>query len=258
MKIIGIIPARMASSRFPGKPLAKIHGIPMLGHVYHRSKMCETMDEVYVATCDKEIEEYIVNAGGRAVMTADTHKRASDRAAEALLKIEAEKNQKIDLVVMIQGDEPMLHPAMIDAAVKPFFEEPATKVVNLMALMQERTEQLDPNEVKVVTDQKGNALYFSRESIPSAKNTDGEVSVYKQVCIIPFRRDFLIEFNNLTPTPLEIVESIDMLRVLEHGMKVKMIETDYDTQSVDTPDELKKVEKLMMNDTLMEKYSIKL
>lgn len=253
MNIIAIIPARMASSRFPGKPLAKIKGIPMIGHVYYRSKMCERLDEVYVATCDEEIMDYINSIGGKAVMTADTHERASDRAAEALLKIESELKRKVDIVVMVQGDEPMLYPKMIEDAVKPFNDD-STKVVNLMAKMKTEEEQLDPNEVKVVTDQYNNALYFSREAIPSSKKYGSEVDVYKQVCIIPFRRDFLIEFNKLTPTPLEIIESIDMLRVLEHGFQVKMVNTDYQTYSVDTREDLMRVEELMKNDELEKKY----
>ena len=254
MKKIGIIPARMASSRFPGKPLADIHGVPMLGHVYHRSKLCEKLDEVYVATCDSEIYDYIRSIGGKAFMTADSHERASDRAAEALLKIEDANREKAEIVVMIQGDEPMLFPEMIDDSIKPFEDDSNVKVVNLMAKMKTLEEQMDPNEVKVVTSLNGDALYLSREPIPSKKKTAEEVTVYKQVCIIPFSRDFLIEFNNLTPTPLEIIESVDMLRILEHGMQVKMVETEYETYSVDTPEDLKKVEKKMLNDRLMNHY----
>jgi 3-deoxy-manno-octulosonate cytidylyltransferase (CMP-KDO synthetase) len=251
---IGIIPARMASSRFPGKPLAKIQGIPMIGHVYFRSKMCESLNEVYVATCDEEIYDYITSIGGKAIMTSDTHQRASDRAAEALQKVEKEIGEKVDIVVMIQGDEPMLTPDMINDAVKPFVNDSATIVVNLMALLKTEEEAVDPNEVKVVTALNGNALYFSREPLPSSKLASAKVPVFKQVCIIPFRRDFLLKFNELPPTPLEVIESIDMLRLLEHGYNVKMVESKYDTYSVDTQEDLNKVEQLMNGDLLMKTY----
>lgn len=254
MSIIGIIPARMASSRFPGKPLAKICGIPMIGHIYFRSKMCKTLDEVYVATCDKEIMDYIESIGGKAVMTADTHERASDRTAEAMLKIEKEIGKKINIIVMIQGDEPLVYPEMTQESIKPILEDETIQVVNLMAPLKSKVEHRDPNEVKVVVDKNNFALYFSREPIPSWKKGAKEVPMYKQVCIIPFRRDFLIKFNELVSTPLEIVESIDMLRILEHGYKVKMVLTEFETYSVDTPEDLRRIENLMMNDKLISYY----
>ena len=255
MNVIGIIPVRMESSRFPGKPLKKIGNIPMVGHVYFRSKMCKSLTEVYVATCNREIVSYVESIGGRTVMTANTHERASDRTAEAMLKIEKETVRKTDIVVMIQGDEPMLYPEMIDDAIKPMLEDRDMQVVNLMSPLKSREEQEDINEVKVVVDLKGFALYFSREHIPSWKKGAKTVPIHKQVCIIPFRRDFLIKFNELTPTPLEIVESVDMLRVLEHGCKVKMVLTEFETYSVDTIEDLKEVELLMKNDSLVPKYA---
>jgi 3-deoxy-manno-octulosonate cytidylyltransferase (CMP-KDO synthetase) len=203
MNVIGIIPARMASSRFPGKPMAKIMGIPMIGHVYFRSKMCKILNEVYVATCDREIANYIESIGGKALMTADTHERASDRAAEATLKIGEITGKRMDIVVMIQGDEPMVTPEMIELAVSPFFEDSSVNVVNLMAKMKTVKEFEDPNEVKVVVGLDGNALYFSREPIPSRKKGIEDVPMLKQVCIIPFRRDYLLRFNTMPETPLE-------------------------------------------------------
>ena len=254
MKVIGIIPARMSSSRFPGKPMAKILGIPMIGHCYLRSKMSSLLDEVYVATCDKVIYDYIEGIGGKAVMTANTHERASDRAAEALLKIEAENGEKYDIVVMIQGDEPMITPDMIESAVKPLIDDPNIKISNLMAKMNYRKEHEDPNEVKVVVDKDNFALYFSREPIPSRKKGVEDVPMLKQVCIIPFKRDFLLEYNNMEQTPLEIIESVDMLRILENGMKVKMVFTEHNTLSVDTPNDLLNVERAMKNDKLILVY----
>lgn len=254
MKIVGFIPARMESSRFPGKPLVKINGIPMIGHVYFRSKMSSLLDDVYVATCNKEIEEYISSIGGKAIMTSNKHKRASDRIAEALLKIEEKTGEKIDIVVMIQGDEPMVLPEMISEAVQPFLKDKNILVGNLMSPIKTSKEHKDPNEVKVVADKQNFALYFSREPVPSDKKETNDNYRYKQVCIIPFTRDFLIKFNELEPTPLEIIESVDMLRVLEHGYKVKMVLTKYDTYSVDNIDDLKRVERLMENDELIKQY----
>jgi 3-deoxy-manno-octulosonate cytidylyltransferase (CMP-KDO synthetase) len=254
MNVIGIIPARMASSRFPGKPLAKIQGIPMIGHVYHRSKMSGLLSEVYIATCDEKIMTYADAIGAPAVMTSSSHERASDRAAEAMQKIEKKQGKKIDIVVMIQGDEPMIYPEMIDDAIRPLQNDPDIQVVNLMSRLETQEEHEDPNEVKVVVDQRGFALYFSREPIPSRKKGAQKVPMLKQVCIIPFRRDFLLEFNKLAPTPLEEIESVDMLRVLENGYKVKMVMSGHRTYSVDTQEDLEYVNECMKKDVLMGKY----
>ena len=255
MNIIGIIPARMSSSRFPGKPLAEIAGIPMIGHVYYRSTMSKMLDRVYIATCDDEIRRYAVSIGAGVIMTGAHHQRASDRAAEAMLKIERQNGTKVSVVVMIQGDEPMLTPQMIDLAVKPMVKNRRIQVVNLMSPMKDVCEHEDPNEVKVVVDKEGYALYFSREPIPSRKKGATRIPMLKQVCIIPFRRDFLIRFNKLTPTPLEIIESVDMLRVLEHGYKVKMVMSLNDTYSVDTLDDLRCVAKHLIRDPLVKRYA---
>ena len=252
---IGIIPARMASSRLPGKPLAPICGIPMLGHVYFRSKMSKALDEVYIATCDQEICDYAKKIGAKAIMTADTHERATDRSAEAMEKIEKMTGKKADVIVMIQGDEPLLVPQMIDEVMVPLQEDPEVMVANLMSPLKNLEEYEDPNEVKVVVDQQGFALYFSREPIPSVKKGGKNIPMMRQLCIIPFRRDFLLTFNNLAPTPLEIIESIDMLRLLEHGYKVKIVPTQSDSYSVDTPEDLEKVEQLMQKDSLFSKYA---
>lgn len=254
MNIVGIIPARMASTRFQGKPLAKILGIPMLGHVYFRSRMSMVLNDLYVATCDQKIIDYVQSIDGKAIMTADTHERASDRTAEAMLKIESKTGYRIDIVVMIQGDEPMVYPEMIDESVQPLINDERIMVSNLISALKTREEHEDPNEVKVVTDREGFAIYFSREPIPSWKKGAKTLPMLKQVCIIPFQHDFLIKFNQLEPTPLEIVESVDMLRVLEHGYKIKMIQTNKETYSVDTIDDLKRVEKLMKHDPLIKKY----
>ena len=252
--IIGIIPARMASTRFPGKPLEKILGIPMIGHVYQRCKLSEILNEVYVATCDNEIYDYIESIGGKAVMTAESHQRAADRVAEALINIEKSKGEKIDIVVMIQGDEPMIVPQMIELAVNPLINDQSVKVSNLMKKVKSNKEWIDPNEVKVVVDNNDNALYFSREPIPSEKKYSGEITAYKQVCIMPFRRNTLLEYLDLSPTQLEIIESVDMNRFLEHGISLKMIESNYESFAVDTKEDLQFVEEAMKNDRLVDKY----
>ncbi len=254
MKIIGIIPARLASSRLPQKPMADILGMPMIGHVYHRSKLCTTLDEVYVATCDKEIYDYIISIGGKSVMTSDKHERASDRTAEALLKIESDTNSKIDIVVMIQGDEPMVTPEMINSSITPLIQDNSIKITNLMAKMNSIQEHEDPAEVKVVVDKNNFALYFSREPIPSRKKGVNDVPMLKQVCIIPFLRDFLLEYNNIEQTPLEIIESVDMNRLLENGIKIKMVLTETETYSVDTIADLENVNAKMKNDLLIKTY----
>jgi 3-deoxy-manno-octulosonate cytidylyltransferase (CMP-KDO synthetase) len=216
--------------------------------------MSSALEEVYMATCDKEIADYANSISGKAIMTSDKHQRASDRIAEAVVTIERQLGRKADIVVMIQGDEPMLYPEMIDEAVEPLLNDGSVNVVNLMAQMDTEEEFDDPNEVKVVVDKAGNALYFSREPIPSRKKASSKVSMLKQVCIIPFRRDFLIEYTKMPPTPLEEIESVDMLRILENGYKVKMVHTKLKTYSVDTPDDLRVVEEAMQDDRLLKRY----
>ena len=255
MNIIAIVPARMGSSRFPGKPLALLHAVPMVGHVALRTAMCARLSGTYVATCDAVIAEYAQSAGLQAVMTGDHHVRCTTRTAEAMLKIEAMTGKKADIVVMVQGDEPMVSPQMIEAAIDPMLADPSINVVNLMAEMQSLEEFEDPNEVKVVVDCHDNALYFSREPIPSRKKGSLQVPMRKQVCIIPFRRDYLLRFNEMPESPLEIYESVDMMRILEYGESVRMVLVQERTVSVDTPADLALAEKLMANDSLRHLYS---
>jgi len=243
MNILALIPARMGSSRFPGKPLEKILGKPMIGHVYERVSKCDLLIKTVVATCDKEILEYIESIGGEAVMTGSHHERASDRCAEALIYLEKKDKIKYDIIVMVQGDEPMTHPNMIIEAVSPMLDDPEILVTNLLSNIESIEEFEDRNCIKVVCDLNSDALCFSREPIPTRKY--GKVEMKKQVCIIPFRREFLLRYISLEPTPVEIAESIDMMRVLENGYKVRMIPTLYNTYAVDTVEDLKKVEELM-------------
>ena len=254
MNIVAIIPARMGSSRYPGKPLADILGMPMLGHVALRTAMSNRLSATYIATCDQEIMDFAESIGIPAIMTADTHNRCTDRTAEAVLKIERESGKKVDIVVMVQGDEPMTTPEMIDAAVEPMLNDPSVNVVNLMADIPSIEDFENPNEVKVVVNLKNEALYFSREPVPSRKKGVDKVPMKKQVCIIPFRRDYLMHYNDLPETPLEIIESVDMMRILEHGDKVHMVQTDARTLSVDTPEDRVAVENQMRGDPLLKLY----
>ncbi len=201
--------------------------------------------------------DYIVSIGGVVNSTANTHERASDRSAEALLKIENRTGKKVDIVVMIQGDEPMITPEMICAAVEPLLVDQTLNITNLMEAMQTKEEHEDPAEVKVVVDMNSNALYFSREPIPSRKKGAEKIPMLKQVCIIPFRRDFLLEYNNMDQTPLEIIESVDMNRLLENGIRIRIVMRNEETFSVDTIADLEKVNARMKNDTLLAKYFTK-
>lgn len=255
MNILTVIPARMGSTRFPGKPMALINGIPMIGHVYYRASMCQSVQQTYVATCDIEIFDYIISIGGNAVMTKDTHERCSDRTAEALLKIEKIHSTKFDVVCMVQGDEPLVTPSMIEKSIAPL-KDPSIYITNLMAPILSIEDFEDPNEVKVVVDRELNALYFSREPIPSRKKGCSTPPMFKQVCIIPFRREFLIEFNELEETSLEKVESVDMMRILENGKKVRMVLIQDQTVSVDTEEDLRIASQMLEYDEIVTKYQV--
>lgn len=249
MKTIAVIPARMGSSRFPGKPIAKLHGRPMLEHVYKRVALSRSLDATYIATCDEEIKQVAENFGAKVIMTADTHERASDRVAEAITHLDAE------LIVMVQGDEPMTHPDMIDTAVEPFHHDPELDCVNLVHPIENESDFRDTNTIKVVMNQQGDAIFMSRQPIPTlAKAGFTQTPTYKQVCIIPFRRKALYNYTNLAPTPLEQLESIDMLRLIEHGYRVRMIHTKFNTQAVDTESDLARVAQLMETDSLLGTY----
>ena len=249
MKTIAVIPARMGSSRFPGKPLAMILGRTMIEHIYRRVSMSKSLKATYIATCDEEIRQAAQDFGAPVIMTANTHERASDRVAEAAAEIDA------DLIVMVQGDEPMTHPKMIDTAVAPFKDDLQLDCVNLVKRIDNEADFYSTNTIKVIMNQRGDALYMSRQPIPTLNKLGFEHTLaHKQVCIIPFRRATLIDYSRLPPTPLEQLESVDMLRLLEHGYRVKMVKTEFDTQAVDTEDDLIRVTKLMESDPLIASY----
>jgi len=243
-KIIAIIPARMGSSRFPGKPLKKINGKPMIQLVYENVKKNKKLSDVIVATCDKVIYDFILSIKGKVIMTSKKHKRASDRCSEALKKIEKKNRTKYDIVVMVQGDEPMINHKMIDQSLRPMLKDKKIKITNLMGIISNKKDFEDKNFIKLVHDKFNKALYLSRSTIPLLK-FNKKSNIKKQICVIPFRRDFLILYNRLQPTPLEKIESIDMLRVLENGFALHLVDTNYFSHAVDTKQDLLKVQKYL-------------
>jgi len=251
MKIAAVIPVRMGSSRFPGKPLTPILGRAMVEHVYRRVAMCSRLDGgVFVATPDPEIARAAESFGGQVIMTSPDHQRASDRVAEAAEQLDA------DIIVMIQGDEPLVTPQMVELSFQPLLEDPTIFCTNLTKRIGSREEYNDRNTIKVVMDHEGYALYFSREPIPTIHGGDfSTIKAYKQVCIIPYPKQFLLDFYHMAPTELEVSESIDMLRILEHGKRVKMVECTDDVHSVDMLRDVAIVEKLMQHDPVLAQYT---
>jgi 3-deoxy-manno-octulosonate cytidylyltransferase (CMP-KDO synthetase) len=239
---IGVIPARMGSSRFPGKPLTPIAGRPMLAWCHGGAARSELLDEVVIATCDDEIHDWAQSEGIRCVMTADTHVRATDRVAEAAESLDAEH------IVLIQGDEPLVTARMIDLALRPVVEG-RTGITNLQKRLTSEAEVESPNLVKVVSDLAGRALYMSRSPIPTTihEGFDG-IAAYNQVAIFGFIRERLLEYPRLEPTPYEIAESVDMLRYIEHGREILMVETTDDTYAVDVPGDVAEVERRLRAD----------
>lgn len=228
----------------------------MVGHCFFRSRLSSSIDDVYVATCDEEIDSYMRSVGGACVMTSDRHERASDRVAEALQMVEAETGARYDFIALIQGDEPMLVPEMLDELVAPVRSGAEVDIVNLVAAINSHSEFEDPNTVKVVGTPEGRALYYSREPIPSRAKYDGEIPMWKQLGMILFSRVALLTYSRLEPTPLEIIESVDMNRFLEHGWSIQLAPTRYASQAVDTPEDLKRVSDLMADDPLLKRYGV--
>ncbi|MFH0779332.1 MAG: 3-deoxy-manno-octulosonate cytidylyltransferase [Parcubacteria group bacterium] len=249
MKIVVGIPARMGSTRFPGKPLCDILGKPMIEHVYKRSALAKSVTDVFIAACDEEIKAAVESFGGKVLMTPKEISRPGLRVAEACKQLDLADD---DIVVVVQGDEPLVHPEMIERAVAPLLQDQSIFCVNLAKDMTEE-EWLDPNEIHVVTDAKMNALYMSRSPLPS--NTRNRVGPrIKQVCIMPFTKKNLFAFQEMSATPLEVAESIEMLRAIEHGFTVRMVKTDFNSKSVDNENDRQQVEKIMINDEIYKQF----
>ena len=251
MKVVVGIPVRMGSSRLPGKPLAKILGMPMVEHVYKRCQLSKNIDDVFVATCDEEIQQIVLEFGGKAFMTPKEIPRPGLRVAEACKQMSLAND---DIVVVVQGDEPLVYPEMIDLAVEPLISDPRIQVLTLVADANEE-EWIDPNEIKVVTDKNKDILYMTRTPIPS-NTRDCSGPRLKQVAIMPFRKKFFLDFQEMAQMPLEYAESIELLRALEHGIKVRTANSSqYKTVSVDTESDRLEAEALMKNDRLFPLYS---
>ncbi|AXR65029.1 3-deoxy-manno-octulosonate cytidylyltransferase [Leptospira mayottensis] len=249
MKTIAVLPARMASSRFPNKPLAKIAGLEMIEHVRRRVEMSSAVDEVIVATCDEIIKQRVESFGGKSVMTSDVHRGCIDRVAEAALYV------KGDIIIVVQGDEPLILPSMLEDLVKPMLVDRSIYCTNLVTKIVDEEEFQSPNAPKVVVDKNWDLLYASREPIPSRKKyLNDDFLKLKQLGVIAFRDEFLKTFAALTPTPLEIVESVDMNRAVEYGYKVKMVLTEGTMIGVDVPDDVLRVESILKTDKLLPKY----
>lgn len=242
MKIIGVIPARYKSSRFPGKPLADICGKPMIWWVYNQCKKVEELDEVYVATDDERIYNTCMELGVQAIMTADTHPTGTDRIGEVARKIPA------DLIVNIQGDEPLLEPDTIRAAIKPFFENPELQITNLMTKITNPVDAVNFTVPKVITNKDGIGIYLTRATAPYPKGSIN-YDYYKQVCVYGFKPEalqFYCEYGQkYGKAKIEAVEDIEILRFIENGYKVQYIEVDSETVAVDTPNDLEKVREIV-------------
>ncbi|KAF0225655.1 MAG: putative 3-deoxy-D-manno-octulosonate cytidylyltransferase [Rhodospirillaceae bacterium] len=251
-KPICIIPARMASTRYPGKPLEPMLGLPLIGHVWHRCRMAPSLGRVVVATCDQVIKDAVEKLGGEAVMTADTHPGCVDRTVEAIANLGLSLADDA-LVLMVQGDEVMVTPAMIEDMVQ-VHARTRSPVVNLASVIQNEADHDDPNCVKVCAAPDGRALFFSRAAIPSRWRANGPVPAYQQTGIIGFSHHFLQTFGTLSRTPLEMIEQIDMLRTLEHGYPIQIVTVDVETVGVDTPADLLRGEHMLRSDPVTAQY----
>jgi len=245
MKVIAVIPARYASTRFPGKPLADLLGRPMLQWVWERSCQAERVDRVLVATDDRRIATVVEGFGGEVVMTRADHASGTDRLAEAVRGIEA------DLVVNVQGDEPLIDPAIIDAAIAPLLDDSSLAMGTLKTSLETVEDCLNPNVVKLVTDLEGRALYFSRSPIPHQRGAEldraalAERPYFRHIGLYVYRRDFLLDFAAWDPTPLEQLEQLEQLRALEHGARIMTVTVESSAHGVDTPEDLERVAALV-------------
>ena len=241
MKVACIIPARYASTRLPGKPLLDIAGKPMIQHVVERVRQAQRPSRIIVATDDERVFAAVRDFGGEVLMTSAHHPTGTDRLAEVALAL-----PEMDLILNVQGDEPLIPPQALDALVAAFDGQPDLQMATLMTPMTE-DEYENPAAVKVVVSLDGQALYFSRSLIPFPRNKGPQWRCYKHIGVYAYRRDFLLRFAALPPSPLEMTESLEQLRALEHGYRIRVIETPFRSVGVDTPEELEQVRKLFLN-----------
>ena len=254
-KIIGVIPVRMGSSRFPGKPLFNIAGMPMLEHVWHRAKMYKKWDELLLTTCDVEIKEFADSKNIPCIMTSDKHERALDRVAEAIENSEFEISED-DIVLNVQGDEPMMRPDMITATVKPMIDNVDVNGVVLSMPIIDEVQFNDPNTLKIIHNIKGDILYTSRAPIPYCKEWSLDIEAKRIYGIFGFRWGFLRKFTKMPESPLELVESCDSNRLYDNGLTQRVALYPYvDSFAVDTPEDARKVEKHIKSDPFWNKYN---
>ena len=240
MKVLCVIPARYASTRLPGKPLKDIAGKPMVVRVYERASQAGLVNETLVATDDERIKTAVEAAGGKAMLTRADHATGTDRLAEV-----AEAYPDVDLIVNVQGDEPLIDPGLIDELAGLFEGEPELAMATVKTEIEDEAEQKNPNNVKVVCDKAGYALYFSRSLMPYPRK--GGCPVYKHIGIYAYRRDFLLHYAKMEPTPLEQAESLEQLRALENGYRIKVVETKSKFVGVDTVEDLERVNEIYRN-----------
>jgi 3-deoxy-manno-octulosonate cytidylyltransferase (CMP-KDO synthetase) len=240
-KILGVIPARFSSSRFPGKVLALISSKTMLEHVYERASQARYLTSTIIATDDERVYAAARKFGARVVMTRPDHLSGTDRVAEVASAENAE------IIVNIQGDEPLIDPAAIDTAILPLAHEPDVQMATLKKRIEHRREIDDPNVVKVVTDAQGDAIYFSRCPIPYLRQDVGAATgtpYFKHIGLYVYRRDFLLGYSSLPVGPLEQAERLEQLRAIENGFRIRVVETEYESLGVDTPEDLARVTRL--------------
>lgn len=242
MKIIAFIPSRYGSSRFPGKPLAMIAGKPMIQHVYNCAEKCPDISEVYVTTDDERIFKCVENFQGKAVMTRERHPSGTDRIAEAVEKLDLNSD---DIIVNIQGDQPVFESSVISDMVKPLLEDKTLPMSTLKYRINNPDEVNNSNIVKVVTDNNDYALYFSRSTIPFYRESPTEQEHFKHLGFYAYRKDFILEFSKIPGSKLEKAEKLEQLRAIENGYKIKVIETSSDSIEVDAPEDIIKVENLI-------------
>jgi len=239
--VLVVVPARYASVRFPGKPLAQIAGKSMIQHVVERLRDAGSVSRIVVATDDERIKHAVTSFGGEAILTRSDHRSGTDRVAEVAVHVPAE------IYVNVQGDEPLIDPAAVDAVVQAMLDEASVHIATPCTAIAVANDIMDPNVVKVVRDFDGNALYFSRAPIPWVRDTSTKVDArhWKHIGVYGYRREALLEFPTLPPGELERVEQLEQLRWLENGFHIGVVETDYDAVSVDVPKDVERVEKLL-------------
>jgi 3-deoxy-manno-octulosonate cytidylyltransferase (CMP-KDO synthetase) len=237
-KILGVIPARFSSTRFPGKVLAQIANKTMLQHVYERVSLASYLTSTIIATDDDRVYAAAKSFGARVRMTRADHLSGTDRVAEVASAENAE------VIVNIQGDEPLIDPAAIDAAILPLVHDPAVIMGTLKKRIEDPREIQDPNVVKVVTDHQGDAIYFSRCPIPFDRDRVSGTAYFKHIGLYVYQRDFLLSYSSLPVGPLEEAERLEQLRALENGYRIRVVETEYESLGVDTPEDLERVSRL--------------